>query len=207
MLQDTLCLAFPLFWQLPVYDYQGISGTQRTSTRSTSLSSQATNTDKSLCVGTDEICMHVRLDYTPRLWEPGPLGSWFPSISPRWWVQAGLERQLPSLQRRTSNEPQLNWPRKHIRYNIKFSEFGLFSYFELSLHFIESSIETCSKWSCYANPYRSILIPINSRFSGENDSVEGGNPWTDMYINYFNPWTEDTERVEIGRPTGARKAP
>lgn len=32
-------------------------------------------TDRPLCAGTDEICMHVRLDYTRRLWEPGPLRS------------------------------------------------------------------------------------------------------------------------------------
>lgn len=33
------------------------------------------HTDWPLCAGTDEICMHVRLDYTYRLWEPGPLWS------------------------------------------------------------------------------------------------------------------------------------
>lgn len=34
-------------------------------------------TDCPLCAGTDEICMHLRLDYTHRLWEPGPLWSSF----------------------------------------------------------------------------------------------------------------------------------
>lgn len=31
-------------------------------------------TDRPLCEGTDEICMHVRLDYTCRLWEPALFG-------------------------------------------------------------------------------------------------------------------------------------
>lgn len=40
-------------------------------------------TDRPLCAGTDEICMHVRLDYTCRLWEPGPLQPPFTVWAPK----------------------------------------------------------------------------------------------------------------------------
>lgn len=35
-----------------------------------------------LCAGKDEICMHVKVDYTCRLWEPGPLRSPFSVWAP-----------------------------------------------------------------------------------------------------------------------------
>lgn len=54
------------------------------------------HTDRPLCAGTDEICMHVRLDYTCRLWEPGPLWSPF-TVWARFSFQSTTSNKSHSL--------------------------------------------------------------------------------------------------------------
>lgn len=68
------------------------------------------HTDRPLCAGTDEICMHVRLDYTCRLWEPGPL--WSPStVSPHPPCQKKNEAQALLSISSFKQISQLNWLR------------------------------------------------------------------------------------------------
>ena len=80
------------------------------------------HTDRPLCAGTDEICMRVRLDYTCRLWEPGPLWSLFT-------VRARKTGKLPFQSTTSNKSPGLIGSGTHEP-EVKFRDFLFFFFRE-----------------------------------------------------------------------------